>query len=241
MNRAFSKKSFRSFTLIELLVVIAIIAILAAMLLPALSAARERARANNCKANLKNMSNAVLLYTEKNAEYIPNFQQPRGETAWTLWAGAISLQLDGVSFWYWGWQTGSQEGTKRVFECPTLISSGEANTSKTGGSVYHGITYSYYYRAGYYDSTGNKYPYSSAYKPRTLAIIANPTEALLITENDKYADSKFAFGYDAQTYLGAPHGKTMNCLYVDGHVEAVQDGAYDKSDDYNKVIKAFGD
>ena len=227
------------FTLIELLVVIAIIAILAAMLLPALSAARESARANNCRGNLKTLGNTVVLYTADNGDYIPNFQMPRDATAWTLWAGAIAKQLDGVSFWNWGWQTGTQESTKRVFECPTLISSGEANASKTGGSVYKGITYSYYYRAGYYYN--DKYPSNLAYKPRNLSIIASPTEALLITENDKYADSKFAFGHDAQTYLGAPHGKTMNCLYVDGHVESKQDGAYDTATEYNKVIKAFGD
>jgi prepilin-type N-terminal cleavage/methylation domain-containing protein len=61
----------RGFTLIELLVVVAIIALLISILVPALSAARARAKASVCMSNLRQVGLALRNYADDHAGQIP--------------------------------------------------------------------------------------------------------------------------------------------------------------------------
>jgi prepilin-type processing-associated H-X9-DG protein/prepilin-type N-terminal cleavage/methylation domain-containing protein len=93
-------RSVRSFTLIELLVVIAIIALLAALLLPSLKAARDRAEAVACAANLHQVALAFRLYADDHDGYYPPPQvAPAGLRYWDLllpYSDALSVSKRSV-------------------------------------------------------------------------------------------------------------------------------------------------
>ncbi len=93
LHAAPSIKHRRGFTLIELLVVIAIIAVLAAMLLPALSRAREKARAAQCLNNLRQIYIIAMLYPDENeGRWLPG-RLFLGGTAYCTWVDYIMAAL----------------------------------------------------------------------------------------------------------------------------------------------------
>ena len=100
-----------SFTLIELLVVIAIIAILAAMLLPALSKAREQARKAVCLSNQKQITIAMLIYAQDRDGWFPIV------TTGNLQQGCVDILVNNGYI-----------ATRELFHCPSETGDAESRT-----------------------------------------------------------------------------------------------------------------
>ena len=103
-----TKQKRRAFTLIELLVVIAIIAILAAMLLPALSRAKQKAWTTSCNSNLHQVGLGMRMFADENDGFYP-------ESGGRIYWGATDATTGKAS---WMEQIVSYVGNTNAFNCP---------------------------------------------------------------------------------------------------------------------------
>ena len=200
-------KNSKNFTLIELLVVIAIIAILAAMLLPALSKARMKARSISCINNLKEMRLQAMMYEQDHEEF---------------------MMPGSISGYYWGhllqktkYFPGENAQTKvPEFQCPEKANSVQKNSS---GTEYHWARLdapeSYHYAA-------NTWPHAiyPSYKLKKAAQLKSPAQTSSIVDSKQNSETGASWRMDNSeakwmAKLDFPHSgqKYANVAYIDGH------------------------
>jgi len=192
MKKRFLRRD--GFTLIELLVVVAIIAILAAMLLPALSQARERARQAVCMSNLKQLSICIFLYTQDYNDYIVTFN---GRDGWWVLLEPYGNK-GGLTY----------AGTKKIMLCPSEPLHGQYDRDRkpigwTAPTDYglNELIVGYYYGGGYYYG-------------RKLSRFRKPDRRGLMFDSDVYNLNP----RDGARVPETRHSNGTNVLFIDGHV-----------------------
>jgi prepilin-type N-terminal cleavage/methylation domain-containing protein/prepilin-type processing-associated H-X9-DG protein len=207
------RRRFNAFTLIELLVVIAIIAILAAMLLPALSKAKEKSRQVACMNNLKQLGVANQMYTDE----------------WNGWicAGDDPNVITGL--WYYkliGYLSFQMRGPGKILSCPSDAQPYPQNAIVVWDASYS-ISYAYpdYFGFSLYASVDPNWATNPAWGRKQVTRVTHPERcAVLIDAQIQYPQAIFGQAGNGTT-LGIPfpqyrHNNHSNVLMFDGHVES---------------------